>query len=93
MSKDWTGNGNSVFKTLAASNHSGSERQPENYYATEPRAAELLLENESFDAPIGECACGEKHLSNVFTKRGGVRRSKLRPIRPMRERGIRLPFN
>lgn len=92
MSKDWTGNGNSVFKTLAASNHSGSERQPEDYYATEPRAAELLLENESFDAPIWECACGEKHLSNVFANLGGVRRSKLRPIRPMRERGIRLPF-
>ena len=27
MSKDWTGNGNSVFKTLAACNHSGSEHQ------------------------------------------------------------------
>lgn len=72
MSKDWIGNGNSVFKTLAASNHSGSERQPEDYYATEPRAAELLLENESFDAPIWECACGEKHLSNVFTNWGGT---------------------
>lgn len=77
MSKDWTGDGNSVFKTLAASNHSGSERQPEDYYATEPRAAELLLENESFDSPIWECACGEKHMSNVFTNWGGVRRSKL----------------
>ena len=79
MSEDWIGNGNSVFKTLAASNHSGSERQPEDYYATEPRAAELLLENESFDAPIWECACGEKHLSNVFTNWGGydVRSSDL----------------
>lgn len=70
MNKDWTGNGNSVFKTLAASNHSDSERQKEDYYATEPRAAELLLENEEFDAPIWECACGEKHLSNVFANRG-----------------------
>ena len=79
MSKDWTGNGNSVFKTLAASNHSSTERQPEDYYATEPRAAELLLENESFDGPIWECACGEKHLSNVFTNWGGydVRSSDL----------------
>lgn len=78
MSKDWTGNGNSVFKTLAASNHSDSERQPEDYYATEPRAAELLLENETFDAPIWECACGEMHLSNVFTNRGyNVRSSDL----------------
>lgn len=79
MSKDWTGNGNSVFKALAASNHSSTERQPEDYYATEPRAAELLLENESFDGPIWECACGEKHLSNVFTNWGGydVRNSDL----------------
>lgn len=80
MSKDWTGNGNSVFKALAASNHSTTERQPEDYYATEPRAAELLLENESFEGPIWECACGEKHLSNVFTNwRGGydVRSSDL----------------
>ena len=79
MSKDWIGNGNSVFKALAASNHSTTERQPEDYYATEPRAAELLLENESFDGPIWECACGEKHLSNVFTNWGGydVRSSDL----------------
>lgn len=79
MSKDWTGNGNSVFKALAASNHSTTERQSEDYYATEPRAAELLLENESFDGPIWECACGEKHLSNVFTNWGGydVRSSDL----------------
>lgn len=79
MSKGWTGNGNSVFKALAASNHSTTERQPEDYYATEPRAAELLLENESFDGPIWECACGEKHLSNVFTNWGGydVRSSDL----------------
>lgn len=79
MSKDWTGNGNSVFKALAASNHSTTERQPEDYYATEPRAAELLLENETFDGPIWECACGEKHLSNVFTNWGGydVRSSDL----------------
>ena len=79
MSKDWTGNGNSVFKALAASNHSTTERQPEDYYATDPRAAELLLENESFDGPIWECACGEKHLSNVFTNWGGydVRSSDL----------------
>lgn len=79
MSRDWTGNGNSVFKALAASNHSATERQPEDYYATEPRAAELLLENETFDGPIWECACGEKHLSNVFTNWGGydVRSSDL----------------
>ena len=92
MGKDWTGNRNSVFKTLAASNHSQSERQPEDYYATEPRAAELLLENETFDGPIWECACGEKHLSQVFENWGGVRRQKFRPVRPLRQRSVRLPL-
>lgn len=77
--KDWTGNKNSVFKTLAASNHAEAERQREDYYATEPFAAELLLQNEQFEGPIWECACGEKHLSNVFENRGGccVRSSDL----------------
>lgn len=69
--KDWTGNKNSVFKTLAASNHAEAERQREDYYATEPLAAELLLQNEQFEGPIWECACGEKHLSNVFENWGG----------------------
>ena len=64
--KDWIGNGNSIWKTLGASNHTDKERQNEDYYATEPKAGELLLEVESFDQNIWECACGEKHLSKVF---------------------------
>ena len=46
--KDWTGNSNSIFKTLGASNHTDSEREQHDYYATEPKAVELLLEQESF---------------------------------------------
>lgn len=46
--KDWTGNNNSVYKTLGASNHTDKERQIEDFYATEPKAAELLLELETF---------------------------------------------
>lgn len=80
--KDWTGNKNSVFKTLAASNHAEAERQREDYYATEPLAAELLLQNEQFEGPIWECACGEKHLSNVFENRG-VLRAQQRFDRPL----------
>lgn len=41
MAKDWTGNYNSVFKTLGSSHHSDSERQREDYYATEPKAADF----------------------------------------------------
>ena len=49
--KDWTGNYHSIYTTLGASNHALSERAENDYYATEPRAVELLLEQEKF-APV-----------------------------------------
>lgn len=67
---DWTGNKNSIFKTLGASNHSRHERQQEDYYATHPIAGEWLLKLEQFNHDIWECACGEKHLSKVFEDAG-----------------------
>lgn len=70
MSKDWVGNSNSIYKTLGASNHTDKERQSEDFYATEPKAAELLLELEEFNENIWECACGEGDLSKVFEKAG-----------------------
>ena len=78
MTKDWTGNSNSIYKTLGASNHTDKERQNEDYYATTPKAAELLLELETFNQNIWECACGEGHLSKVFEIKGyNVRSSDL----------------
>lgn len=68
--KDWTGNSNSIYKTLGASNHTDKERQKEDYYATDPKAAKLLLELETFAPNIWECACGEGHLSKVFQNAG-----------------------
>ena len=70
--KDWTGNANSIWKTLGASNHTDKERQNEDYYATDPIAAEWLLKIEEIpkDKPIWECAAGEKHLSKVFEEYG-----------------------
>ena len=68
--KDRNGNGNSIFKTLGASNHTDEERQNEDFYATEPRAAELLLELETFSSNIWECACGDGSLSKVFENAG-----------------------
>ena len=41
---DWTGNMRSTFVTLGASNHSEGDRETNDYYATEPKAMELLLE-------------------------------------------------
>ena len=40
------------------------------YYATDPVAAELLLEEETFDRNVWECACGEMHLSKVLERHG-----------------------
>lgn len=78
MSKDWKGNTNSIFKTLGASNHTDEDRQNEDYYATDPKAAELLLKLESFSPKIWEPACGEGHLSKIFEKAGySVRSSDL----------------
>lgn len=60
--KNWTGNSNSVFKTLGASNHTNKEREKFDYYATDPKAAKLLMQNEDL-VNVWECACGEGHLA------------------------------
>ena len=66
ITKDWTGNSNSIFKTLGASNHTNEERETNDYYATDPTALEALLEREKFSPYIWECACGGGHLSQVL---------------------------
>lgn len=55
-----------LFVTLGASNHSKGERQLEDYYATEPKAVTLLLEEETFTKNVLECCCGEGHISKVL---------------------------
>ena len=64
-----------VFTALGASNHTDKERQKEDYYATDPRAAEMLLQVETFPGKVWECACGEKHLAKVFEQHGYTVRS------------------
>ena len=66
--KDWIGNNKAVYTCLGASNHALEDRETEDYYATDPRAAELLLEVEPELSYIWECACGEGHLADVFDK-------------------------
>lgn len=68
--KNWVGNANSIYKTLGASNHTDKIRQKNDYYATEPKAIDLLLELESFNKNIWECACGEGHLSKRLIANG-----------------------
>ena len=68
--KDWTGNKNSVFKTLGASNHTEQERAQDDYYATDPIAIDLLLLKEKPSKNIWECACGEGHLAKALEAKG-----------------------
>ncbi len=70
VNKDWVGNINSIYKTLGASNHTNKERQKHDYYATEPKAMEILLEVEKFNKNVWECAVGEGHLAEVLKKHG-----------------------
>ena len=70
MTKDWTGNKKSVFTSLGASSHAIEEREKHDYYATEPKALELLLELETFSNNVWECACGGGHLSEVLLNAG-----------------------
>lgn len=70
MAKDWTGNYNSIYKTLGASNHTDHARAEHDYYATDPDAVKELLKVESFCSDIWEPACGELHISKVLTEAG-----------------------
>lgn len=68
--KDWTGNYNSIYKTIGASNHTEGEREQHDYYATDPAAMEALLKYEKFAPYVWECACGEGHLCEVLKIQG-----------------------
>lgn len=70
MKRDWSGDKTSVFKTLGASNHSKGEREENDYYATDPRAVEMLLEREAFSENVWEIMCGEGHISKVLEAHG-----------------------
>lgn len=67
---DWTGNASSCFVTLGARNIAKQERAENDYYATEPKAVELLLQVERFNKEVLEPACGEGHISEVLKKAG-----------------------
>ena len=57
-------------RDLIIGNFRNAEAEPNDYYATDPKALELLLEQESFSQNIWEPACGEGHLSKVLESKG-----------------------
>lgn len=59
-----------IYVTIGASNHTDKERETNDYYATHPKAVEMLLELETFNKNILEPCCGEGHISNILKKNG-----------------------
>ena len=68
--KDWTGNSNSIYKVLGASNHTENERESNDYYATSPIAIDMLLRKFQIPHYVYEPACGEGHLSKRLEELG-----------------------
>ena len=69
--KDWTGDKNSIFKTIGASNHTDKERQKEDFYATDPEAIDKLLSTGiKLSNRILEPACGQGHLAKRLEEHG-----------------------
>lgn len=64
--KDWTGNAQSIFTCNGARVFATEERQSEDFYATEPKAVEELLERETFSDTILEPCVGQGHIARVL---------------------------
>lgn len=68
--KFWTGNYQSVVGCLGTRNGSTKNREENDFYATQPIAAEWLMKIEDLDDNIWECACGQGHLAKPFIEAG-----------------------
>ena len=69
--KDWTGGNASVFISIGASNHSETDRQKDDYYATDPIAIDKLLSaGAEINHKVWECACGGGHLAKRLIDNG-----------------------
>ena len=64
--KDWTGNSGVAFRILGATNHSLGEREPNDYYATSPKAVIKFMKIFQIPNVVCEPACGEGHISKVL---------------------------
>lgn len=70
IEKNWNGNDKAIFSTHGASNHSKSEREENDYYATPPSSVKDLLDREIFNKRIYEPAVGGGHIADVLTSYG-----------------------
>lgn len=70
MGKDWTGNGDSIFRALGASNHSDKEREANDLYATDPIALDKLSAVCPIAHKVWEPMAGLGHLSHWLQDHG-----------------------
>lgn len=70
LDRDWTGNSRSALACVAPSNHTEGIRVEHDFYATETKAVELLMDLEKFSNPIWEPAVGLGHISKVLKAHG-----------------------
>lgn len=57
-----------IYRLMGASNHTQNDRAEQDFYATDPKAIDLLLEKEDFNSLILEPACWWGHLSEKLTE-------------------------
>lgn len=60
----------STLRVLGSTTVVGADREQHDFYATEPKAVELLLNKESFKFSILEPCCGMNHITKVLESRG-----------------------
>lgn len=70
MVKDWTGNSRAAIAGTAPSNHSKKDREQDDFYATDPKAVDMLCDLEKFSDAVIEPACGMGHIADTLKKRG-----------------------
>ena len=83
-------NMNNTIRTLGWSSHSEYETQPEGFYSTDPSAIDYLLQHETFNHNIWECACGNGNLSKRLIRHGYNVKSTDKYYRGYGEREHRL---
>ena len=58
------------MRTLGSTSITKADREENDFYATEPKAVELLLAEETFANNILEPCCGQKHITNILEQAG-----------------------
>jgi len=58
-----------IYRTMGASNHTQDDRAEQDFYATDPKAIDALLEVEDFSKSILEPACWMGHLSSRLVEK------------------------